>query len=62
MQQDTTIHNHVQKHFMSSRRVSSAAGGGGQLKTIGIKIVNGEPREAESREGSSAVAESSWVT
>ena len=45
----------------SSSRVVSRPGGGG-WKTLCIKIGYSEPTRAESREGSSTLAESSRVT
>ena len=47
---------------ISSRRVSCSGGGGGGWKTLCFKIGYSDPRRAESREGSSSLAESSWVT
>ena len=47
---------------VSSRRVSRSGGRGGGWMTPCIKIGYSEPRGAESREGSSTLAESSRVT
>ena len=57
---DEILYQKSTLRLVSSRRVSRSDGGG--LKTLCIKMGYSESTGAESREGSSALSERSWVT